>query len=168
MRKAKTKVYYLHNIGGRRCGMIATTSKDQVRAIVRLPPSEIAEGIGSEADKALALSRPGILFTRPITNFDAPWQPEPQRGQPSPSEAPPAPPAAPPGDPLAALKARLAEAQARGESEMLALPIREIAWLVAAMGRLRDNFIAECTAIGITEEDAAEALAEVEAGEGGA
>ena len=70
---AKLKAYYLHNIDGRRCGMIAATSKKAVREVVRIPPEEIAWDVGCPVGQALALASPGVLFVQPIGSREPAW-----------------------------------------------------------------------------------------------
>lgn len=65
------KAYYLHNIDGRNCALIALKSKAEVRELVRIPASEIAEARQAD-DAAFALARPGVLFVRPIMTKE-PW-----------------------------------------------------------------------------------------------
>lgn len=71
---AKLKVYFLHNIDGRRCGMIAAPSKTAVREVVRVPASEIEEAGHSPEGQAMALAAPGVLFVSPITMHPPVWQ----------------------------------------------------------------------------------------------
>lgn len=69
----RVRAYFLHNIDGRRCGMIAVTSKAQVREVVRVPHDEIRTDCGPAEAQALAIAEPGTLFTASITTHNAEW-----------------------------------------------------------------------------------------------
>ena len=64
--KRLLKVYYLSNIDGRNCGMIAVRSKREVRDVVKVPPSEIEAHCLGGLEELLALSAPGRLWKKPI------------------------------------------------------------------------------------------------------
>ena len=69
----KLKVYYLHNIDGRRCGMIAARNKDEVRRVVRVPAGEIAEAGHAPEAQAMARAAPGALFVAGINDRPQLW-----------------------------------------------------------------------------------------------
>ena len=71
---ARLKVYYLHNIDGRRCGMIAATSKAAVRKVARVPASEICEAGHDLEAQAMAWAEPGVLFVARIHDWPQEWQ----------------------------------------------------------------------------------------------
>lgn len=70
---SKIKVYFLHNIDGRRWGMIAANSKKQVRQVINVPASEIGVVSLTEEERHLALSSPGVLFVQPIAAHNSEW-----------------------------------------------------------------------------------------------
>ena len=70
----KVRPYYLHNIDGRRCGMIAVTSKAQVREVIRgMPLDEIEPNAGPKEAIAMAMAEPGALFVASLTRHNATW-----------------------------------------------------------------------------------------------
>ena len=69
----RMKVYYLHNIDGRREGMIAATSKAKVRDVIRMPASEICEAGHDPVGEAMARAEPGALFVQPILSREPAW-----------------------------------------------------------------------------------------------
>ena len=71
--KRLLKVYYVSNIDGRNCGMIAVRSKKEVRDVVRVPPSEIEADCLGGREELIALSEPGRLWFHRIAGND-PWQ----------------------------------------------------------------------------------------------
>ena len=81
-RKLMVAPYFMHNIDGRRCGVVVATSKRVVARAFRIAESEIEKmpwkhtNVQMQDGIILAAGRPGTMFVLSIRDHpEGPWSP---------------------------------------------------------------------------------------------